>query len=127
MQNTKIDRHDRVASLIKEMVATFIQHEANADPLITITKVSTSTDYKNATVYFTTIPEGREPDALIFLKRNGRELRHYIKKRSNLKIIPNLEFDLDAGERHRQNMDKLVDETGTESTFEEMKKKNGEL
>lgn len=118
MQNHNIDRHDRVASLIKEMAATFIQHEANTDPLITITKVTTSPDYRNVTVYFTTIPEGRENDALIFLKRNGRELRHYIKKNSNLKIIPNIDFDLDVGERHRQHIDELVEETHTPSTYE---------
>ncbi len=117
------DRHVRVESLIQELAATFIQHEANTDPLITITRVSTSPDYRNVTIFFTTIPEGREHDALIFLKRSGRELRHYIMKKSNLKIIPNLDFDLDVGERHRQHIDELVNETGTESTFEGLEDK----
>ncbi len=122
------DRHIRVQSLIKEFAATFIQHEANSNPLITITQVTTSSDYKNVTIFFTTIPEGEENEnnALIFLKRSGRELRQYIKKKSNLKIIPNIEFAVDYGERHRQNIDELVRETGTESTFEELKEKNKE-
>ena len=123
MHNNNIDRHDRVVSLIKEMAATFIQHEANTDPLITITKVTTSPDYRNVTIYFTTIPSGRENDALIFLKRNGRELRHYIKKHSNLKIIPNIDFDLDVNERHRQHIDELVLETDTPATYEGLKEK----
>jgi ribosome-binding factor A len=103
-----IDRHDRVASLIKEIVATFIQGEANTDPLITVTRVTLSPNYKNATVFITTLPEGKEREALIFLKRSGGALRAYVKKNSSLKFIPFLEFDLDVGERHRQHMDEVV-------------------
>lgn len=117
------ERHERVMSLIQELTATYVQHEANTDPLITITRVSTSPDYKNVTIFFTTLPEGKEDDALIFLKRHGRELRQYIKKKTNLKIIPNLEFMLDVGERHRQHIDEVVRETGTESSFEIEKEK----
>ncbi len=115
------DRHQRVESLIREMAATFIQHEANTDPLITITNVSTSPDYRKVSIMFTTLPEGREADAQIFLQRNAKELRHFIKKKSDLKIIPHLEFMLDAGERHRQHIDELVQEAGIESTFEGLK------
>lgn len=105
------DRHDRVESLLRELAAKFIQTEANPNPLITITKVTSSSDYRNATIYFTTIPEGKENDALIFLKRNARELRQVIKKKSDLKIVPNLDFELDAGERHRQHIDEIASKT----------------
>ncbi len=104
------DRHIRVVSLLKELVATFIQREANTDPLITVTSVTTSPDYRNVTIFFTTIPDDREQDALIFLKRNASELRQFVKKQSNLKIIPHLEFAVDYGERHRQHMDNVVRE-----------------
>ncbi len=103
------DRHIRVASLIKELVATFIQQEANTDPMITVTRVDIAPDYRNATVFITTLPEGRENDALIFLKRFGGEMRRRVMKKSNLKIIPHLDFDLDVGERHRQHMDEVVE------------------
>ena len=102
------DRHDRVESLLIEMVASFIQGEANPDPLITVTKVTTSPDYKNATVYITTIPSGREDDALIFLQRMGKEMRRYIMKKSDLKIVPHLKFEVDHGERHRQHIDDIA-------------------
>ena len=104
------ERHERVVSLIRELVATYVQQEANTDPLITITRVSTSPDYRKVTIFFTTIPEGREKDAEIFLHRSASDLRSYIKKKSDLKIIPHLEFMLDAGERHRQYTDKIFDE-----------------
>ena len=107
MDKNKSGRHVRVVSLIQELAAKFIQQEANTDPLITLTNVSTSSDYKNVTIFFTTIPDGKEEDALIFLKRHGRELRHFIKKKTNLKIIPNIDFEVDYGERHRQDIDEL--------------------
>ena len=102
------DRHLRVVSLIRELAATYIRLEANADPLITVTNVTTSPDYSQMTVYFTTIPAGREADALVFLKRGGGEMRGYIKKHSNLKIIPFIEFSVDYGERHRQHIDEIA-------------------
>ena len=104
------DRHQRVESLIRELVAAFIQQEANTDPLITVTRVTSSPDYRRMTVFFTTIPEGQEDKALAFLKRTGGELRAYVKKKSNLKIIPFLEFSVDYGERHRQNIDEIARE-----------------
>ncbi len=104
------DRHQRVESLIRELVAAFIQQEANTDPLITVTRVTSSPDYRRMTVFFTTIPEGKEDNAIAFLKRTGSELRTYVKKKSNLKIIPFLEFSVDYGERHRQNIDEIARE-----------------
>jgi ribosome-binding factor A len=106
------DRHLRVESLIRELVASYIQQEANTDPLITVTHVTTSPDYRRITVFFTTIPDGREEDALIFLKRAGGDIRGFIKKRSNLKIIPFIEFSVDYGERHRQHIDEIAKEIG---------------
>ncbi len=116
------DRHDRAASLIKEVVATFIQHEANTNPMITVTHVTVSPDYRRVTVYVTTIPDGRESDALVFLKRSASEMRGFVKKKTNLKIIPHLEFAYDYGEKHRQHIDEIAREIDDSShkTSEEM-------
>lgn len=113
------DRHDRATSLIKEVAATFIQQEANTNPLITVTHVTISIDYRKATVYFTTLPDGRESDALIFLQRSASEMRRFVMKKTNLKIIPHLEFAVDYGEKHRQHIDEIVREGGIDSTLPE--------
>ncbi len=102
------DRHDRVDSLIKQMSAEFIQAEANPNPLITVTGIKTAPDYHNSTIYITTIPEEREEDALVFLKRHAGEMRHFIMKKSNLKVVPHLNFEIDRGERHRQHIDDVA-------------------
>lgn len=102
------DKHDRATSLIREVVATYIRNEANTNPLITVTNVSVSPDYRKYTIFFTTIPDGREDDALIFLKRSASDIRDYVKKHTKLKIIPHLEFSVDYGERHRQHIDEIA-------------------
>lgn len=104
----KNDRHIKVTNLLKELAATFVRQEANSNPLITVTNVDLSPDMRRAIIFVTTIPDGKEQEALIFLKRNGTNLRTFIKQKGRFKTIPHLEFMVDAGEKHRQHMDDLV-------------------
>jgi ribosome-binding factor A len=104
------DKHVRYSGIIIELAAKFIQQEANTDPLITVTRVDLSKDWKSVIIFVTTIPDGREGDAMIFLKRNASEMRNFFKKHGRMKHIPHLEFMYDAGEKHRQHMDELVRE-----------------
>jgi len=109
-QQHSFDRHERVNALVKDLAAAFIQIESNSDPLITVTSANISPNYRNATIFITTIPDGREEDALIFLKRHGGDMRTYIKKHSKFKTIPRIDFAVDAGERHRQHIDRIASE-----------------
>lgn len=104
------DKHATKSGIIMELAAKFIQGEANTDPLITVTSVDLSPDWRRAMIRVTTIPDDRADDALIFLKRSASEMRQYFKKRGRFKTIPHLEFMLDAGEKHRQHMDEIVRE-----------------
>ena len=104
------DKHVRFAGIITELAAKFIQAEANTDPMITVTRVELSKDWKRVIIFVTTIPDGREGDAMIFLKRNAKHMRDYFKKHGRMKHIPHLDFMYDAGEKHRQHMDELVRE-----------------
>tara|TARA_B100000508_G_scaffold36077_1_gene27890 strand:- start:5046 stop:5408 length:363 start_codon:yes stop_codon:yes gene_type:complete len=113
------DRHIRLTGLLKEMAATFIRNEANSDPMITVTNVDLSPDMRRAIIFVTTIPDGRENDAVIFLKRNGTELRNYLKKNARIKHIPHLEFMVDAGEKHRQHIDQISAEIKAQQSLSE--------
>ncbi len=104
----EFDRNERARSLIKEATAKFIREEANTNPLITVTNVIISSSYREVTVFFTTIPDGQEEQALIFLKRKGTDLRNYLKKNARLRMIPHIDFAIDSGERHRQHIDEVV-------------------
>jgi ribosome-binding factor A len=93
---------------MSELVASFIREEANTNPLITVTRLDIAPNYRNVTVFFTTVPESGQEQALIFLKRKGGELRGYVMKHSNLKIVPYFSFEIDYGERNRQLIDTIV-------------------
>jgi len=108
------DKHVRFTGIIAGLAARFIQSEANTNPLITVTRVDLSKDWKRAIVFVTTIPDGREGDAMIFLKRTAGDMRAFFKKHGRMKHIPHLEFMYDAGEKHRQHMDQLVKELEAE-------------
>ena len=102
------ERTVKIEEIIKQVAATFILREANTDPMITVTRVDISPDLKRALIFFTTIPEDRQGDAEIFLKRSAGDFRHFLKKEAALKRIPHIEFMLDAGERHRQHIDEVM-------------------
>ena len=104
----KTDRHQKVVGIIRELIAQYVQQEANTDPLITITGATIAPDYRRVTILFTTIPDDREKDAEVFLKRHATDMRQFLKRKAHLKIIPHLDFQLDVGERHRQHMDEVV-------------------
>ena len=104
------DRQTKVATLLSELAAKYIQQEANTDPLITITRADVAKDYKNATIFFTTIPESKQGDALIYLMRSAGDVRRYVMKHMRIKTIPHLEFQIDFGERHRQDTDMIFAE-----------------
>lgn len=91
-----------------ELAAKFIRSETNSNPMITVTSVDLSPDMRHAIIFITTIPNEGEQEALIFLKRNGTEIRDYFKKHARMKQIPHLDFMIDAGERHRQQIDEIV-------------------
>jgi ribosome-binding factor A len=110
------DRHVRLAGILKELIATYIRNEANSNPMITLTNLDLSADMRKVIVFVTTIPDGREEDAVIFLKRNATDIRNYLKKNARIKNIPHLEFMVDAGEKHRQHMDELVKEIEEKKT-----------
>ena len=105
------DREDRITSLLTELAAEFLQREANTDPLITVTHTTLSRDHHRATIYISVFPEGRDEDALVFLKRKGSEFRSYVKKKSNFKIIPFFDFAVDYGERNRQRIDEIANDS----------------
>ncbi len=102
------DHHSRLVSVLQELAARFVQQEANTDPLITITNADVSADQKHVTIFFTTIPENKQNDAHIFLKRSSGDFRTFIKTHGRLKVIPHIDFEVDYGERHRQHIDDIV-------------------
>jgi len=101
-------REEKMANLIKELSAVFLERESNLTSLLTVTSASISPDLKNATILITVLPEEKENEALEFAKRKRRELREYLRENLKTKNIPFLDIALDRGEKNRQKIDELL-------------------
>jgi len=103
-----MERNIKVANQIKELAAEFLGRENNRTSLITVISCNTSPDLKKATIFITVLPDTKEHDALDFAKRKRAEIREFLKKKMNLKIIPFLDIKIDQGEKNRQKIDELL-------------------
>ncbi len=100
-------RQEKVSQEIKEVVARFLEAESNRTSLITVTKADVSPDLKNAKIFITVLPEEKEKAALDFCKRKRSEIKHQIKKKMSLRVIPFVDVEIDRGEKNRQRIHEL--------------------
>ncbi len=105
-----MQRNEKVANLIKELGAQFLERENNDTSLITVISCTVSPDLKRATIFITVFPDEKEKDALAFVKRKCGELREYLKKNIKIKTIPFIDAQIDYGEKNRQKIDELLGE-----------------
>jgi len=102
-------RQEKMNELLARLAAQFFSVSSGTHSLITVTRVSTSSDFKKATVYFTVIPTDKENDALLFANRKRSDLREYVKKHTNLKFLPFFDIEIDINEKNRQKIDTLLE------------------
>ena len=99
---------EQFEEVIREMASQFLLKESTVpDSLITVTKADSSPDRKNITIFFTVFPEAKQKTALEFAKRKRSEFKEYIKTNGLLSRIPFVDFEIDFGERNRQNIDRV--------------------
>jgi len=103
----KESRRNKLSEALREEAASFFNTNSTTQSLITVTRVIVSPDSKKATIYITVLPETQERAALSFAKRHIRDLLKDIRSHRRMGFIPNLDIDIDAGERHRQHLDEL--------------------
>ena len=101
-------RQTQIAEVIAHLAADYLARESNRESLITVTRADISPDLKNAMILLTVLPESTEDTALDFVKRGRTDFRDYMKKHAKLKFIPNIDFEIDYGEKNRQRVDDLT-------------------
>ena len=103
-------RQIQVSEEMAHAAADFFARESNRESLITVTRADVSPDLKNVIIFFSVLPERFEESALNFAKRIRTDFREYIKERSRLRTLPNIDFQIDYGEKNRQRIDELTRE-----------------
>ena len=101
-------RDARAEDFIKSLAMKFISIESNRTSLVTVTNIHLYDRGKSVTIFFTVLPEDKEKAVLDFMKRKRGDFREYMKENARLPIIPFVDFEIDFGEKNRQNVDRLI-------------------
>lgn len=104
-------RQMKFSEEIRKHAGNFIAQEANRQSMITPTMVTVSPDLKQATIYVSIFPESSEEMGIHFLKRKRNDFRTFIKQNGYTKVLPFVEFEIDRGEKNRQLIDRISQET----------------
>lgn len=103
-------KNDRKAEILRDLGARFLSLNGNGSSLITVTGINLTKDGKYATILFTVFPDKFEKTALEFAKRKRSEFKEFIKDNSRLGMIPQMDFEIDFGEKNRQKIDGLLNQ-----------------
>lgn len=91
-------RVERVAEALQEAVAELVQREIK-DPrvgMVTITRATVSPDLRHARIYFSTLGDaGQRQRSLEGLRSAAGFLRGQVARRLQLRIAPELRFEID--------------------------------
>lgn len=109
-------RIERINELVRQELGGFIMREIELpeNSLVTITRVETTPDMKNAKIYVTILPDNLRGTILELLKKNSRHLHELIKEKLEIKIIPNFNFLIDDQEVYATKIDRILDEISKE-------------
>lgn len=112
-------RAERVSNLIRQEICHLLQEQVN-DPrlsgLISVTKVSTSPDLKQAKVYVSVLGEqANKNEILQGFKSASGFFRRELSRRLILRFIPELSFEYDNSIEHGAEVLKLIEQVTTDS------------
>ena len=103
--NSKLEKINKE---MRKLFAQFIERESNKESLVTVTRCEISSDRKNIDVLVSVFPVDMEEKVIKFLDRRKWDARDYMKKRIQTRVIPFVNFKIDAGEKNRQKIDQLL-------------------
>ncbi len=98
----------RAESVIRKIVDEYISRNSGGQSLITITSIVQADRSNNVTIRVSVLPENQEKAVIDFLNRNVSEIRDDIKSKSKIGILPFLHFEIDKGEKHRQDIFEII-------------------
>ena len=112
-------RVDRINGLLREEISKLLLREIK-DPrlsgLLTITQVKTSSDLRNAKVYFSVLGNHEaNTAALQGIQSAATFLRKQLRERLRLKYVPFLTFEIDDSMETSDHIFRLMDQARQES------------
>ena len=114
---------ERVNAIVRDEISRIIANDMN-DPrlasLISITEVQTSSDLRNAKVFFSVLGDAdAKRDALAAMRAAGGFIHRTMKRRKTLKYAPFLSFRLDDSIQQGIQMQRLIERNAPRPTAQE--------
>lgn len=106
----------KVNKLIKQTLGQIIHEEIElpADILVTITKVETARDLKNARIYISILPDNHGPAILKKLTKKAVALQQLLNEKVCWRFVPKLKFVWDKTEAAAAEIDELFKQIAKE-------------
>jgi ribosome-binding factor A len=101
-------KDEKLKDQIHKWAAEFLQRESTGQSLITVTDVKIGSEAREATIFFTVLPESKQEVALEFARRQLTDFREYMNEKVKTGRMPYFHFDIDRGEKHRQRIDEII-------------------
>ncbi|NLC87409.1 MAG: 30S ribosome-binding factor RbfA [Clostridiaceae bacterium] len=107
------NRLNRINEELRKEISQIISYELKnpeATGLISVTKVKITPDLKYAKVYISMINTKNDEKTLEAIKKSSGFIRSEIAKRINLRITPELVFEIDDSLEYGAKIDKIIDD-----------------
>lgn len=111
MQKKNSNRMSKVDEELKREISMIISQDLknpNITGLISVTKVKTSSDLKNARVYISLLNSKSKKNTLQGLKNASGFIRSELAKRIVLRYIPEITFEIDESMEYGAKIDNIL-------------------
>lgn len=109
------NRFNRVDEELKREISNIISFELknpNVTGMISVTKVKVTPDLKYAKVYVSILNSKNIKETMVNLKKSSGFIRSELAKRINLRITPEVIFELDDSLEYGARIDTILKEIG---------------
>lgn len=106
--NTRLNRINEELKKEISHVITFELKNANITGLISVTKVKITPDLRFARVYVSLLNSKSKTKTIAGLQSASGYIRGQIAKKINLRVTPDLQFELDESMEYGEKMDKII-------------------
>lgn len=106
------NRVSRVNELIKRELGKIIRREIEfpENPLVTITRAQTSSNFIHTKIYISVIPENQTLKVIKILNGNIFDLQQEINKHLRMRPIPKIEFKEEEETERADKIERLLEE-----------------
>ena len=106
-------RQQKVARLLQKELAAILQTEGKnlyGSALVTVTQVSVAKDFSFARVYISVFATGDKSEIIKKMEANKKEIRFRLGQhiKNQLRIVPELVFEIDNTLDYIENIDNLL-------------------